>query len=349
MNNWHVRALQELPNGSWTAEDLLDDDGVSDDTIPMKVTVTIDDDRFLVDFTGSSPAVPGPVNVPFGLSETMGKVVLKSLTTPHSPTNAGNFRPLEVIAPPGSLFHAVYPAATFTLWTGIVGLELIYKALAKGMPERMAASSGSDVPGFMMLGIHPDTKRFFAVSNNDPVGWGGTPDHDGANANSHLSESLVRNTPMEVLEVKTGMFIERLELRTDSAGPGKFRGGLGIRRDIRFISDGEMLSVMKKTKTSAWPLAGGKEPMRNGFVLYPGTEREKKVGTYRAAVAAGDKCRNLTAGGGGYGIPADRAPARVLEDVLDGYVSREAAREEYKVVLAGGAVDEEGTRKLRSG
>ncbi len=343
------RALQELPNGSWTAEDLLDDDGVSDDTIPMKVTVTIDGDRFLVDFTGSSPAVPGPVNVPFGLSETMGKVVLKSLTTPHSPTNAGNFRPLEVIAPPGSLFHAVYPAATFTLWTGIVGLELIYKALAKGMPERMAASSGSDVPGFMMLGIHPDTKRFFAVSNNDPVGWGGTPDHDGANANSHLSESLVRNTPMEVLEVKTGMFIERLELRTDSAGPGKFRGGLGIRRDIRFISDGEMLSVMKKTKTSAWPLAGGKEPMRNGFVLYPGTEREKKVGTYRAAVAAGDKCRNLTAGGGGYGIPADRAPARVLEDVLDGYVSREAAREEYKVVLAGGAVDEEGTRKLRSG
>jgi len=145
------------------------------------------------------------------------------------------------------------------------------------------------------------------------------------------------------------MFFERLELRTDSGGPGKFRGGLGIRRDIRFISDGEMLSVMKKTKTSAWPLAGGKEPMRNGFVLSPETEQEKKVGTYRAAVVAGDTCRNLTAGGGGYGDPTGREPARVLEDVLDGYVSREAAREAYQVALDGDAVDEVGTRKLRSG
>ena len=341
------KALRMLPKGSWTADDLLDDDGVSDDTIPMRVTVTIDEERFLVDYTGSSPAVPGPVNVPLGLSETMAKIVFKSLTTPHSPTNAGNFRPLTVVAPPGTLFHAVYPAATFTLWTAIVALELINKALAQGMPELMAASSGSDLPGFMMVGLHPETRRFFAVSDGGPIGWGATPAHDGANVTNHFSGSIMRSTPTEVLEVKTGMFFERSEIRIDSGGAGVYRGGLGIRRDIRFVSDGEILSVTKKTKTSPWPLAGGGEPKRNAFVLFPDTDREKAGGTMRSGVVAGDRIRNLTAGGGGFGDPAQRDPARVRDDVLDGYVSKEAARDIYKVALTGHGVDEEQTKLLR--
>src|SRR5438128_2241551 len=163
------KALRELPHGTWSAEDFLDDDGITDELIPMKVTATIDERRLKVDFTGTAGAARGPVNVPFGLTETMCKFVLKSLTTFDAPCNAGNFRPLEVIAPPGCLFHAVYPAPTFTLWSAIVGLELIYKALAQGMPERLAASSGGDVPGFMMAGVHSDTGRFFAVSNNETI------------------------------------------------------------------------------------------------------------------------------------------------------------------------------------
>jgi N-methylhydantoinase B len=341
------KALSELPRGSWTAEDFLDDDGVSDELIPMRVRVHLDGERFQVDFSDSSGAVPGPVNVPFGLTETMCKVALKSMTTPRAPTNAGNFRPLEVIAPPGNLFHAVYPSATFTLWTGIVGLELIFKALARGMPERVAASSGGDVPGFMMLGVHPDTKRFFAVSNNDPVGWGATRDHDGIHAANHLSASMVQNTPVEVLESKTGMRVEKLELRQDSAGAGKFRGGCGLERQLRFVSDGELLSVMKKTKTRPWSLAGGGEPEANGIMFFPGTEREKRVGTYREKVSAGDRAINLTAGGGGHGRASERDPQRVLEDVLDGYVSREAARQLYRVAIEGNRVDPAATRKLR--
>ena len=117
------KALRELPHGTWSAEALLDGDGITDDVIPMKVSVTIDDDRFLVDFTGSSNAVRGPVNVPIGRTHTMCKVVLKSLTTPSLPSNAGNYRSLQVVAPPGTLFHARYPAPTFTLWTTTVALE----------------------------------------------------------------------------------------------------------------------------------------------------------------------------------------------------------------------------------
>ncbi|GFJ82663.1 5-oxoprolinase [Phytohabitans houttuyneae] len=231
-------AVDTLPQGSWSAQDWLDDDGVTDDPILMRCTVTVADGRFTVDFAGSSPAVPGPVNLPFGATIATARVAFKAITTPGEQTNAGHFAALDVRAEPGTLFHAVYPAATFTQWTGTVALELIYKALAQGMPERLPASSGGDVPGFMMVGTHPDTGQLFAVSNNDAVGWGAAPDHDGIGPANHLCQTQARNTPVEVLEAKTGMFFERVEMRTDSGGAGRFRGGVGLRRDIRFVTPG---------------------------------------------------------------------------------------------------------------
>ena len=322
-------ALRALPQGSWTAVDWLDDDGISDEPVRMQVTVTVDDGELTIDFDGSAPATRGPVNMPFGATIALGKVVLKNLTSPDEPGNEGTTAPLTVRAEPGTLFHAVYPAPTFTLWTGIVALELIYKALAQGMPDRLAASSGGDVPGFMMVGTHPDTGEFFAISNNDPVGWGGSPGHDGLDATIHLSESTVRNTPLEVLEARSGMLVERMELRTDSGGPGRFRGGAGIRRDLRFVSPGEFLSVIKKTRSRPWALAGGHEPDASQVIVFPDTEREARVSTTRVPVVPGDRVRLLTAGGGGHGDPRDRDPGAVREDVRQGLVSPEAARDVY--------------------
>lgn len=328
-----IDALAALPQGSWTAVDWMDDDGISDDPIRMEVTVTIADGTFTVDFAGSSPATKGPVNMPFGATIALCKVVLKNLTSPEQPSNAGTTVPLRVLAEPGTLFHAVYPAPTFTLWTGIVALELVYKALAQGMPDRLAASSGGDVPGFMMVGDHPDTGEFFAISNNDPVGWGGTPHHDGLDATIHLSESTVRSTPLEVLEARSGMLFERLEIRTDSGGAGKHRGGAGLQRDIRFVSPGEFLSVIKKTRTAPWALEGGLEPEPNQVVVFPGTDREARVSTKRVPVQPGDLIRLLTAGGGGHGDAAERDPELVRRDVSEGYVSREAAASVYGVEI----------------
>ncbi|WP_432051157.1 hydantoinase B/oxoprolinase family protein, partial [Verrucosispora sp. NA02020] len=195
-------ALATLPQGTWTAEDWVDDDGITEDPVKMRVTVTVSDERFVVDFAGSASATRGPINMPFGATEAICKVVLKSLTSPDEPSNAGTVAPLEVRAEPGTLFHAVYPQPTFTLWTGIVAVELILKALAQGMPERLPASSGGDVPGFMMVGAHPETGQIFAVSNNDLVGWGGTPEHDGMEAATHVSGSTGRGTPIEVMEAR---------------------------------------------------------------------------------------------------------------------------------------------------
>jgi N-methylhydantoinase B len=322
-------ALASLPQGSWTAEDWLDDDGITDDPVHMQVTVTIADGEFVVDFTGSAPATAGPINMPVGATEAICKVVLKSLTSADQPSNAGTVVPLRVVAEPGSLFHAVYPQPTFTLWTGIVAVELILKALAQGMPELLPASSGGDVPGFMMVGRHPDTGRLYAVSNNDLVGWGATPGHDGMNAATHVSGSTGRNTPVEVMEARTGMFVERVELRTDSGGAGRFRGGCGLRRDIAFVAPGEFLTVIKKTKSAPWALAGGSQPDPNRIVMFPGTEREHTVSTKRTVVVPGDRVTILSAGGGGHGDPAERDPAAVDRDVAEGFISEVAAETIY--------------------
>ncbi|GLX97282.1 hydantoinase B/oxoprolinase family protein [Herbidospora sp. NBRC 101105] len=324
-------ALAALPQGSWTAVDWVDDDGITDDPVKMQVTVTIADGVFTVDFAGSAPATAGPINMPYGATEAICKVVLKSLTSADQPSNEGTVAPLVVKAEPGTLFHAVYPQPTFTLWTGIVAVELILKALAQGMPDRLPASSGGDVPGFMMVGVHPDTGKLFAVSNNDPVGWGATPHHDGMHAATHVSGSTGRTTPIEVLEAKTGMFFERVEIRTDSGGAGRHRGGAGLRRDIRFVTGGEFLSVIKKTRSRPWALDGGHEPEANQVIVFPGTDREERVSTRRTAVAPGDRVTLLTAGGGGHGDPRDRDPAAVRDDVAEGYVSPQAARDLYGV------------------
>ena len=329
-------ALMALPQGTWTAVDWLDDDGITDDPIRMQVTVTIKDGKFTVDFAGSASATRGPVNMPLGSTIATCRVAFKSIISPLEASNYGDFLALEVKAEPGTLFHAIYPAPTFTLWTGIVALELIFKALAQGMPDRFAASSGGDVPGFMMVGNHPVTHDFFAISNNDPVGWGANSLHDGINATIHMSESIVRNTPIEVLEARSGMFFERFEIAMDSAGAGKFRGGCGSIREIRFISPGEFLSVIKKTKTKPWALNGGLEPNPSQVITYPGTDKEQYVSTKRISVEINDRVIIKTAGGGGHGDPKKRDPERIKSDVLEGYVSAEKAMEIYGVNLGDG-------------
>ncbi|MDH7640026.1 hydantoinase B/oxoprolinase family protein [Sphingomonas oryzagri] len=342
------KALADLPRGTWEASDLVDDDGITDDVVPIHVRVTVDDDGLTCDFSQSSPAVRGPINIPIGLTETICKFVLKSLTTPEQRNNAGSFRALKVIAPEGNLFHAVYPSATYTQWPAHLALELVYKALAQGMPDRVAACSGGDTLGFMMIGTNRVTGDMYAVSNNEPVGWGASVGADGINATNHISGSLVRNTPIEVIEMKTGMMMESFEIQADSGGAGRTRGGAGTERKIRFVEDGEFLSITKRSKEKPWSLLGGAQPEANAMMVGVGTDAEKKVGTYRTPVKTGDRMIARGAGGAGFGDPAERAPAAVLEDVLDGYVSAEAARTLYKVSIVDGAIDEAGTAALRA-
>jgi N-methylhydantoinase B len=343
--------LAELPRGSWTAEDYVDGDGIEDRLVKMKATVTISADEMVVDWTGTDPTTKGPINLPFGLTESMSSVIFKGITTPDTPANDGDFRPLRVIAPEGTLMNAQPPAPTFTLWPGLLMGEVILKALAQGMPDRIPASSGCDVCSMMGLGMNPRNDRFWLEATNEAVGFGGHAGGDGENAIMHLTEPGARNNPVEVLETKSPMFISHYGMRQDSGGPGKHRGGLGVGRTYHFLADAVSASIVYKTSTRPWAIGEGVTGENNHVIMNPGTDKERIAGGHYRPVSEGDVLVNNSGGGGGWGDPFERDSAAVLEDVLDGYISAEAAAREYGVAVDAAAetIDAEETARLRAG
>jgi N-methylhydantoinase B len=368
-------AVRALPDGEWEAEDWMDNDGVTDDLIRLHVKVTIDGDEMVVDYSGSSGQVAGPVNLALGMARSAARICFKTVTTPHEPSNGGQFRPLSVIAPEGSLFNARYPAPMFTIWAGVLGMETIYRALAQAVPHLVPAGSGGDLgdPGF--YGKEPFTRRQVWHQTNAGVGWGARHDRDGINTTQHISMCTVRNIPVEVVESRLPVLVERACLRQDSGGPGRFRGGLGSVRDYRFLAPFGALTIVKKTRTPGWGLDGGRPGPMNVSILIPATDapdwkehwerdiivyadnghlyedREPEhihCGMFRGQFHTGDVISYLADGGGGYGHPFLRDPERVREDVLDGYVSRTAAARDYGVILTDdGRVDAAATAAAR--
>lgn len=341
--------LAELPVGTWSAEDYVDDDGIENRLVKLKATVSISPEKFEVDWTGSDDATKGPINMPYGLTVGISSLIFKAITTPETTANGGNFAPLEVIAPAGSVMHAVPPAPTFTLWTGLLAGEVILKALAQADPELVPACSGGDVCSMMGLGVNPGSGRPWLEATNEGVGFGGHAGGDGENGIMHLTEPGCRNNPVEALETKAPLLIEHYGLRPDSGGPGQHRGGLGISRAYRFLADSTAIMLVKKTKTRPWSIDRGMEGENCHVVLDPGTDREQVTSGFYRSVEAGDVLVNNSGGGGGWGDPLDRDPERVREDVRYGYVTADRARSEYGVAIDAGTltVDRDETEALR--
>lgn len=335
-------ALTELPRGTWTAEDVVDSDGIDLDTpLKLKVTVTVTDEEMVIDWTGSETDVKGPFNLPVGKTLALSGLIFKSLTTPEAPVAAGNFAPLRVVTEPGSIMHALDPMPTFTQWTGILAGEVVLKALAQGMPDRIPACSGGDVSSMMGWGTDPRTGQSWLEATNEAIGYGGHRADDGEDGIMHLTQPGCRNNPVEVLETKAPLFIESYGYAPDSGGAGQHRGGVGVHRHYRFEADSTGICLVSKTKSAPWALEGGETGQPARIVLDEGTDDEvvTRGGTYPRP--AGTRLNNYTGGGGGYGDPLTREPCRVLNDVLDGYVSRAAAESRYGVVLTGFVEDNE--------
>jgi N-methylhydantoinase B len=344
-------ALAQLPKGTWTAHDFVDSDGVDTDRlIRMNVTVTVTGDEMAIDWTGSERDVRGPINLPYGQTEALCSLVFKALTTPDTSVVAGNFRPMRVITEPGSVMHAVPPMPTFTLWTGLLAGEVILKALAQGMPDRVPACSGGDVCSMMGLGVNPRNGAAWLEATNEAVGFGGHAGGDGEDGIMHLSEPGCRNNPVEVLETKSPMFIESYGYRPDTGGAGRHRGGVGVSRAYRFTAPATGICLVYKTKTRPWPIDGGAEGSPNEIVLNPGTDREVVQGGSYNRLAADEVLVNSTGGGGGYGDPFGREPQRVADDVRNGFVSVAAAQRDYGVAVDPDTfeVDLSATQRLRS-
>ena len=344
-------ALAKMPKGTWSAHDFVDSDGVDlDRMIKMNVTVTVTDDEMIIDWTGSDRDVRGPINLPVGQTNAFCSLIFKALTTPDTSVVAGNFRPLRVITEPGSVMHAVPPMPTFTLWTSLIGGEVVLKALAEGMPDIVPACSGGDVCSMMGLGVNPRNGEQWLEATNEAVGFGGHAGGDGADGIMHLSEPGCRNNPVEVLETKSPMFIESYGYRPDTGGAGRHRGGVGVSRVYRFTAPTTGICLVYKTKTKPWAVLGGLEGDNNHVVLNPGTPREVVQGGSYNHLETGDVLANNTGGGGGYGDPRERDPELIARDVRNGFVSVAAAERDYGVVIdpATFTVDADATAGLRT-
>jgi N-methylhydantoinase B len=348
-------AIRTMPAGTWSAEDHLDDNGVErGKPVPVKVSVTIDPEaaEITFDYTGSAAQQVGPTNAPVVGTISISRMMGKILTTPVAPANEGSFRPIKVIAPAGSIFNAGSTAPTNLYgWPEMNAVEAVIKALGGVFPDKLPAGSGGDLCGVLRYGFYPDTGKMWYEANIDGVGQGASAIADGESAMVHISEACSRNLPVEIEETKDPVIVERYELIADSGGPGRFRGGLGVRRDYRLHAPARIISVLERCTSPHWGVAGGRPGARNYGVLESSIHGQVEITkTPDMPMADGDLISIRTGGGGGYGDPFERDPEAVRRDVIDGYVSIEAARGEYGVAIEPGsfATDQEATTEMRA-
>jgi len=351
-------AIRRIPNGTYCAEALLDGDGNDDapldEKLRLKVTITVEDEEVTMDFTGTDRQCRGPMNVPEPSTICASRYGFKVITTPGRPSNEGFFRPLKIIIPEGSLLKAQFPAAC-AMWptpTNVIP-DLVLKALAPAMPDRVRAGHFGDCMANFIYGTDPRSGRYYVCAEGDAGGYGGKPNADGECALFCMNLGDTYNVPAEVEEVRFPWRVERFELQQDSGGPGRFRGGLGVRRDYRILDHEAGLTVTTDRVNCCppWGLFGGTHGKPSITVVYRNDgseERWRKISNL--PLAAGEVVSFQTGGGGGYGSPLERDPKRVLRDAIDGYVSLAKAREEYGVIIdeATMKVDGQATEELRN-
>lgn len=343
-------AISKVPDGVYTFEDFMDDWGPGTEPLRVAVSVTVAGDSMTIDYEGSSPQTASGMNSYINYTRSYSYAAVKCLTDPLGPMNEGALRPVTVKAPEGSFLNPRPPAgggprAIICYRT----FESVLGALAKAVPERVAAAA-SHMANPTFGGWDRAKKRRFVAYELVLSGTGARATKDGCEAMSWAFNAS--NIPVEAQEANQPIVVERFDLIRDSAGAGKFRGGAGVRRDIRFLADeGKLTNLSDRQKFPAYGLFGGKPGKLGRTVINPGRNEQIVHGKQSREFAYGDVISFQQPGAGGYGDPLERDPQRVLEDVLDDYVSVEAARREYGVAIAGSGadlrVDDAATRALR--
>jgi N-methylhydantoinase B len=328
--------LARIPNGVYEAEDMIDDDGIGNGPFPVRVKVTVTDTELVCDFTGSHLQVPGPVNTSWAGLHSGTRTILKAITSPTIPVNEGCFRPLRVVCPPGTIFTAERPAPTSTYWeTMNYVTDLVWRALAPVVPERLTAGHFLSVCGVVVAGQHPETDELFLLVESQSGGWGAGAAKDGESGLVCVGDGETYMIPIEVAEARYGILVDRYGLDITDAGAGRHRGGRGLVRDYRATSNEFTLTAtFGRHKHVPWGAAGGRPGSRNEVRLLHAGGRELVVGKCaRHVIRPGEVARLVTGTGGGWGDPLDRPVEAVVEDARDGYVTVAQAEHDYGVVL----------------
>ena len=347
------RQIEAIPDGTFTFTDYLDNDGIDlDQPVKIAVAVTVRGSSMVFDFTGTSPQVRGPFNsVP---ASTLSAVyyAVRAISDPTIPNNGGCFRALEAILPLGSLVNPRPPAPVSCRTATIKRIaDTILGALVKALPHRMPAANSGTLLVMAFGGTDPETGRPFVASELAAGGMGARPQKDGIDV-IETDVSNCMNIPIEALEMNFPLRIRRSGLWVNSAGAGKFRGGLGLEKIFEVTTTDVTVSHRgERFRTAPWGLLGGR-PARGGraFVVRHDGNREEVASKQMLTLGPGDQLWEYVAGGAGYGDPFERDPELVLADVRDQKVSPEIAKTDYGVVLlpGGTAVDHKETQACRA-
>lgn len=347
--------IRTLPEGTYTFEDYLDDAGAnSSEPIAIRAAITIEDGTAKVDFTGTSPQVPGPLNMTYSGLLTTVFYCFKAVAGQSILANHGIYRALQVTAPEGSIVNCRLPVPVGQrIDTAQRVVDVILGALAQVAPERVLAACNSVVTSAIFSGTNPKTGGYFVYLETIAGGSGAHSRGDGlSGVQVHMTNTS--NLPVEALEREYPVLVERYQLRTDSGGAGRFRGGLGIRRDFRILTDGMSYTGLgDRHKFSPWGLEGGRNGSPGSFWASLGGSELERLGSKISGVTLNreDLVSVCSPGSGGYGNPYGRPAEAVLKDVREGKVSAQAAEAEYGVVIVSSStgllVDEQATAERR--
>ncbi|WP_226617780.1 hydantoinase B/oxoprolinase family protein [Cytobacillus firmus] len=343
--------LSKLPKGTFNAEGFIDDDGFGNGPFKIKVKVTITDDKFVADFRGSHPQVPGPVNCSYTALVSAVRTIFLAITNPSQDANDGVFRPLEVITDKGSVLSAERPAPVSIYWESMLaGADLIWKALAPAVPHRLNAGHLLSVCSVVLSGQHQDTNEPFLIVEPSVGGWGASEGQDGARGQFCIGDGETYNVPVEVAETRYGVMVDEYSLHTDGAGAGEYIGGAGVIRSYKALSDNQMVSVtFGRNKFVPWGMKDGQDGSANEvYIEKANGEADGPFGIYpRYPLNKGDVVKLVTATGGGYGDPYKRPADQVAQDVKNGYITAAQANESFGVIVNEKTYEVEGLTEER--
>jgi len=328
--------ISKMPKGSYSAEDCLENTGTSNKKVRIKVTVTVKKNQVIIDYTGTDSQVNGPVNAVLGVTLSGVHYTLRCLTDPTIPMNDGCYRPVEIHVPGGTLMNPTPPApvAGGNVETSQRNVDVLLKAFAQILPEKVCAACQGTMNNIAVGGINPENGKHWTFYETIAGGFGGRRGIDGVDAiHTHMTNTM--NTPIEAIETVYPIRFLKYELRENSGGAGKWRGGVGLERSWMLLASSATLSVLaERTKISPWGLYGGKKGAKGEYyIIKPNGKRIKLKSKCTVKIEKGDIFVVRTPGGGGYGNPMEREPKRVLHDVLNGLVPLEAAKKDYGVAI----------------
>ncbi|HXR35953.1 MAG TPA: hydantoinase B/oxoprolinase family protein [Candidatus Binataceae bacterium] len=347
------QAIERMPDGVYRGSYVIEEDGIEPNkTYTVVATITIDGSRCKMDFTGTDPQARGAINSSCSQSISGAVFTLRCFLDIDVPMNEGFYRPIELVLPPGTLVNPKYPAAcNVRLATVQAMVESINQALAPAFPQKAMAASGAPHV-YTVSGRYPDTNQMWSMLDLQFAPMGGRADRDGVDALSHP----VLGFPgywgsIESYEWQYPVLYRRFRFEPNSAGPGKWRGGCGLVKELKFLTNAELtVRAVDRCKLPPQGAAGGKPGKGGGWILNPGRSDEEELPLKKTNIHVheGDTLVMLVSGGGGFGDPLTRDPESVATDVRSGIVTTPAAARDYGVIIdRAGAVDAAGTQRLR--